>query len=90
MLAGAGSAKRPGANVLCNIQRGQADINESPVKSLSDRPVERASVIVKFVKGRAKMKLGKKILRDSGLPIVSAENLADAAEKVVKAVREAA
>ena len=32
------------------------------VKSLSDRPVERASVIVKFVKGRAKMKLGKKIL----------------------------
>jgi hypothetical protein len=33
------------------------------VKSLSDRPVERASVIVKFVKGRAKMKLGKKILK---------------------------
>ena len=32
------------------------------VKSLNDRPVERASVIVKFVKGRAKMKLGKKIL----------------------------
>jgi len=33
------------------------------VKTLSDRPVERASVIVKFVKGRAKMKLGKKILK---------------------------
>jgi len=33
------------------------------VKSLSDHPVERASVIVKFVKGRAKMKLGKKILK---------------------------
>ena len=31
--------------------------------------------------------LGKKILADSGLPIVSAENLADAAEKVVKAVK---
>jgi hypothetical protein len=31
------------------------------VKTLGDRPVERASVIVKFVKGRAKMKLGKKI-----------------------------
>ena len=34
--------------------------------------------------------LGKKILAESGLPIVSADNLADAAEKVVKAVREAA
>ncbi|HXI44325.1 MAG TPA: carboxypeptidase-like regulatory domain-containing protein [Bryobacteraceae bacterium] len=33
------------------------------VKSLSDHPVERASVIVKFVKGRDKMKLGKKILK---------------------------
>jgi len=36
------------------------------------------------------VELGKKILRDSGLAILSAENLADAAEKVVKAVREAA
>jgi succinyl-CoA synthetase beta subunit len=34
--------------------------------------------------------LGKKILADSGLPILSADDLADAAEKVVKAVREAA
>ncbi len=34
--------------------------------------------------------LGKKILADSGLAIVSAENLADAAEKIVKAVKEAA
>ena len=31
------------------------------VKSLSDHPVDRASVIVRFVKGRAKMKFGKKI-----------------------------
>jgi succinyl-CoA synthetase beta subunit len=36
------------------------------------------------------VELGKKILADSGLPIVSAENLADAAEKVVKAVKDAA
>jgi succinyl-CoA synthetase beta subunit len=36
------------------------------------------------------VELGKKILRDSGLPIQSADNLADAAEKVVKAVKEAA
>jgi succinyl-CoA synthetase beta subunit len=33
--------------------------------------------------------LGKKIMKDSGLPIISADNLADAAEKVVKAVKEA-
>ncbi|MDH3595406.1 MAG: ADP-forming succinate--CoA ligase subunit beta [Rhodospirillales bacterium] len=33
--------------------------------------------------------LGKQILADSGLPIVSADDLGDAAEKVVKAVREA-
>jgi succinyl-CoA synthetase beta subunit len=31
--------------------------------------------------------LGKKILAESGLPILSADNLADAAEKVVQAVR---
>ena len=36
------------------------------------------------------VKKGKAILADSGLPILSAENLADAAEKAVKAVSEAA
>ncbi len=36
------------------------------------------------------VKLGQKILAQSGLPILSADNLADAAEKVVKAVKEAA
>ena len=35
------------------------------------------------------VELGKKILAQSGLPILSADNLADAAEKVVKAVKEA-
>ena len=34
--------------------------------------------------------LGKKILKQSGLKIVSADNLADAAQKIVKAVKEAA
>jgi succinyl-CoA synthetase beta subunit len=33
--------------------------------------------------------LGKKIMAGSGLPIISADNLADAAEKIVKAVKEA-
>jgi succinyl-CoA synthetase beta subunit len=34
--------------------------------------------------------LGKKILAESGLPIVSGDNLGDAAAKIVKAVKEAA
>jgi len=34
--------------------------------------------------------LGKEIMAKSGLPIIAADNLADAAEKVVKAVKEAA
>ena len=33
---------------------------------------------------------GKAILADSGLPILSADNLADAAQKAVQAVSEAA
>ena len=33
---------------------------------------------------------GQKILRESGLPILSADHLGDAAEKIVKAVKEAA
>jgi len=36
------------------------------------------------------VELGKRILAESGLPIVAADNLADAAEKVVRAVKEAA
>ena len=36
------------------------------------------------------VELGNKILAQSGLPIVSATDLADAAEKVVKEVKEAA
>jgi succinyl-CoA synthetase beta subunit len=35
------------------------------------------------------VELGKKIMKESGLPIISADNLADAAEKIVKAVKEA-
>ncbi|MGH6618785.1 MAG: ADP-forming succinate--CoA ligase subunit beta [Alphaproteobacteria bacterium] len=35
------------------------------------------------------VELGKKIMAQSGLPIISADNLADAAEKIVKAVKEA-
>jgi succinyl-CoA synthetase beta subunit len=34
--------------------------------------------------------LGKEVLARANLPIISADNLADAAEKIVTAVREAA
>jgi len=36
------------------------------------------------------VELGKQIMADSGLPIIAADDLNDAAEKVVKAVKEAA
>jgi succinyl-CoA synthetase beta subunit len=36
------------------------------------------------------VELGKKILAQSGLPIISADNLAQAAEKIVAAVKAAA
>ena len=36
------------------------------------------------------VELGKQIMADSGLPIISADDLGDAAEKIVKAVKEAA
>jgi succinyl-CoA synthetase beta subunit len=32
---------------------------------------------------------GKQIMADSGLPIISGDNLSDAADKIVKAVKEA-
>jgi succinyl-CoA synthetase beta subunit len=36
------------------------------------------------------VELGKRILEESGLPIIAADDLADAAEKAVMAAREAA
>ncbi|MCK5425777.1 MAG: succinate--CoA ligase subunit beta, partial [Emcibacter sp.] len=35
------------------------------------------------------VKLGKQIMADSGLPIISADDMGDAAQKVVNAVKEA-
>jgi succinyl-CoA synthetase beta subunit len=34
--------------------------------------------------------LGKKILKESGLPIISGDDLGDAAQKIVQAVKDAA
>jgi succinyl-CoA synthetase beta subunit len=36
------------------------------------------------------VELGKKIIKDSGLNVVPADNLDDAAQKIVKAVKDAA
>ena len=36
------------------------------------------------------VELGKKIIRESGLNVISADDLDDAAQKIVKAVKEAA
>ncbi len=53
------------AAVLCLAAGLRADSGMTKlrveVKTLADRPVDRASVIVKFVEGRSVVKLGKKI-----------------------------
>jgi succinyl-CoA synthetase beta subunit len=50
------------------------------------REVHLAVPLVVRMKGTNE-DLGKKILKDSGLPIISADNMADAAQKVVAAVK---
>jgi succinyl-CoA synthetase beta subunit len=51
------------------------------------REVKLSLPLVVRMKGTNE-ELGKKILKDSGLPIISAENMADAAKKVVAAVKK--
>jgi succinyl-CoA synthetase beta subunit len=51
------------------------------------REVKLAVPLVVRMKGTNE-DLGKKILKDSGLPIISADNMADAAKKVVAAVKK--
>jgi succinyl-CoA synthetase beta subunit len=53
------------------------------------RDVKLAVPLVVRMKGTNE-DLGKKILKDSGLPIISADNMADAAKSVVAAVKKAA
>ncbi|MGD1877314.1 MAG: ADP-forming succinate--CoA ligase subunit beta [Kiloniellaceae bacterium] len=76
--------------ILVNIFGGimRCDVIAEGVVAAA-REVELHVPLVVRLEG-TNVELGKKILADSGLPIVSADNLADAAEKVVKAVREAA
>ena len=68
------------------------DIALPPVQELVRREMESAATLsvplVVRLEG-TNVDLGKKIMAESGLPIISADNLADAAEKVVKAVKGA-
>ena len=56
---------------------------------LAAREVKLSVPLVVRLEG-TNVELGKEILAHSNLPIIAADNLADAAEKVVRAVREAA
>jgi succinyl-CoA synthetase beta subunit len=76
--------------ILVNIFGGimRCDIIAEGVVSAA-RDVQLSVPLVVRLAG-TNVELGKEILAKSGLPIVAADNLADAAEKIVKAVREAA
>ena len=76
--------------ILVNIFGGimRCDIIAEGVVSAA-REVQLSVPLVVRLAG-TNVELGKQILAKSGLPIVAADNLADAAEKIVKAVQEAA
>jgi succinyl-CoA synthetase beta subunit len=76
--------------VLVNIFGGimRCDVIAEGVVAAA-REVELSVPLVVRLEG-TNVDLGKKILAESGLPIVSASNLGDAAQKIVQAVKEAA
>ncbi|WP_308911629.1 ADP-forming succinate--CoA ligase subunit beta [Pseudokordiimonas caeni] len=76
--------------ILVNIFGGimRCDVIAEGVVSAA-REVALSVPLVVRLEG-TNVELGKQIMADSGLPIIAADNLNDAAEKVVKAVKEAA
>jgi len=76
--------------ILVNIFGGimRCDIIAEGVVSAA-REVQINVPLVVRLEG-TNVELGKKILAESGLPIISANDLGDGAEKIVKAVKEAA
>ena len=76
--------------ILVNIFGGimRCDVIAEGVVSAA-RDVQLSVPLVVRLAG-TNVELGKEILAKSNLPIVAADNLADAAEKIVKAVQEAA
>ena len=75
--------------ILVNIFGGimRCDIIAEGVVAAAKQLSLKAPLVVRLE--GTNVELGKKILKESGLKITSAENLADAAEKIVKAVKEA-
>ncbi len=73
--------------ILVNIFGGimRCDVIADGVVSAA-REVDISVPLVVRLEG-TNVEQGKKIMADSGLPIISADNLADAAEKIVKAVK---
>ncbi|MFQ5467841.1 MAG: ADP-forming succinate--CoA ligase subunit beta, partial [Kiloniellaceae bacterium] len=76
--------------ILVNIFGGimRCDVIAEGVVTAAREVALRVPLVVRLE--GTNVDLGKQILADSGLPILSADDLGDAAEKVVKAVEEAA
>ncbi|MHB1218331.1 MAG: succinate--CoA ligase subunit beta, partial [Alphaproteobacteria bacterium] len=76
--------------ILVNIFGGivRCDVIAEGVVAAARELALKVPLVVRLV--GTNMEQGKKILAESGLKILAADDLADAAEKVVKAVKEAA
>ena len=75
------------AAILINIFGGimKCDVIAQGVVTAARQVALKVPLVVRLE--GTNVELGKKILAESGLPIISASNMADAAEKVVKAAR---
>jgi succinyl-CoA synthetase beta subunit len=73
--------------ILVNIFGGimQCDIIATGIVAAAQETQLRLPLVVRLEGNN--VELGQRILKDSGLPIISGHSMADAAEKVVKAVR---
>ena len=81
-LAGSQSSKLSRVPVACNATPVEGVVAAAREVSLS------VPLCVRLA--GTNVELGKRILEESGLPIIAADDLADAAEKAVMAAREAA
>jgi succinyl-CoA synthetase beta subunit len=75
--------------ILVNIFGGimQCDIIATGIVAAAQEAHLRLPLVVRLEGNN--VELGKRILRDSGLPIISGDSMADAAQKAVEAVRAA-
>ena len=78
-----GNAKENGGDAGGNTLVGKWNLDTAAM-------VAKMEAAAKTDEEKQQLELGKKIMAESGLPIVSADDLGDAAQKVVTAVKEAA